>query len=327
MEIGIAFDLRSDLCRNDSGPDDRLEEYDSPETIDAVAGALERCGYRVRQLGGGRTLLHELLERPPDLVFNMAEGRGTRSREAHVPAVCEMLGIPYTHSDPLALAISLDKSVTKQVLDSAGIASPAWQLVERPDQEIVLDFPVLAKPVAEGSSMGLCLSSRADDADALRPHLARLLRDYEQPVLVEEFCPGPEFTVGVLGNGAGATVLGVMEIVPRFVPLPRFVYSVEVKRASEAAIDYTVPPRRPVALLDALCDIALSAYRALSCRDIARVDLRLGTDDAPQVLELNPLPGLQPAWGDIILLAQQRGVEYEELIGRIVGHARERQGM
>lgn len=327
MEIGIAFDLRSDFCRDNGGPDDRFEEYDSPETIDAVAGALESCGYRARRLGGGRSLLHELLERPPDLLFNMAEGNGTRSREAHVPAVCEMLGIPYTHSDPLTLAISLDKSVTKQVLDTAGIASPGWQLVESPDEEIVLDFPVLAKPVAEGSSIGLCLSSRAGDAGELRPHVARLLRDYDQPVLVEEFCPGPEFTVGVLGNGAGATVLGVMEIVPRSVPLQRFVYSVELKRLSEAAIEYTVPPRRPPELQEQLVDTALAAYRALGCRDIARVDLRLGADDELRFPEMNPLPGLQPAWGDIVLLAEQRGVGYGELIGRIVSHARERQGI
>ncbi len=326
MEIGIAYDLRSDFPGN-GGPDDRLEEYDSPETVDAVAAALEACGYRTRRLGGGRALLRELFERPPDLVFNMAEGDGTRSREAHVPAACELLDIPYTHSDPLTLAAALDKSVAKRLVAAAGIATPRGQVVESVDDEILLDFPVIAKPVAEGSSIGLRLSSRVSDVEELRPHLARLLHDYRQPALVEEFCPGPEFTVGILGTGAAARAIGVMEIVPRDVPLERFVYSIEIKRASEEAVEYCSPPRRPRSLQTRLEEIALAAYRVLVCRDVARVDFRLGADGEPRFLEANPLPGLQPGWGDIVLLAERRGIAYEALIGTIVEHARERQGL
>jgi D-alanine-D-alanine ligase len=327
MEIGIAYDLRSDFPNTGGGPDDRLEEYDSPETVAAVAAALETCGYRARRLGGGRALLRELFERPPDLVFNMAEGDGTRSREAHVPAACEMLGIPYTHSDPLTLAATLDKAVAKQLVASAGIATSRWQVVESADEDILLDFPVIAKPVAEGSSVGLRLSSRVADVEELRSQLARLLRDYRQPALVEEFCPGPEFTVGIVGTGATAEAIGVMEIVPRQVPLERFVYSIEMKRASEQAVEYQAPPRRPGSLQMRLLDMALAAYRVLACRDIARVDLRLASDGEPMFLEVNPLPGLQPGWGDIVLLADRQGIPYEELIGTIVRHARERQGI
>jgi D-alanine-D-alanine ligase len=326
MEIGIAFDLRSDFA-DDGGPEDRLEEYDSEATVAAVARALEENGYRVRLLGGGRTFVQELMERPPALVFNMAEGYGTRSREAHVPAVCELLGVPYTHSDPLTLAVTLDKAVCKQLVEAAGIATPRWCVVENADEDVALEYPVIAKPLAEGSSIGLRTSSRAANDVELRSHLARLLGDYAQPVLVEEFCPGPEFTVGILGTGMGAAALGVMEIVPRETPVEEFVYSIEAKRRSEEAVDYRVPPRRPQALLDRLTDAALGAYRALDCRDVARVDFRLGVDGEPSFLEVNPLPGLRPAWGDIVLLSERVGVPYERLIERIVSGARERQGL
>jgi D-alanine-D-alanine ligase len=326
VEIGIAYDLpaeNGDGC----GPDDRFEEYDSPSTIDAVAAALEACGYRTRKLGGGRALLRELLDRPPGLVFNMAEGAGSRSREAQVPAVCELLGVPYTHSDPLTLAASLDKAVAKSLVAAAGISTPRWRVVEHARDQVGLAFPVLAKPLAEGSSMGIRLTSRAEDPVELREQLERLIRDYGQPVLVEEFCPGPEITVGILGAGAGATVLGVMEVVPLMVPVEQFIYSLEIKRTGEPFVEYHVPPRRPQALIDRAAAVALGSYRALGCRDVARVDLRLDADGEPNFLEANPLPGLRPAWGDLVILAGRCDVQFEELIGRIVTCARERQGI
>jgi D-alanine-D-alanine ligase len=326
MEVGIAYDLRPD-SPDMSGPDDRHEEYESPETVEAIAAALESCGYRVRPLGGGRALLRELLDRPPDLVFNMAEGAGTRSREAHVAAVCELLGVPYTHSDPLTLAATLDKSVANRLVASAGIPTPRGQVVESAGAAIALGFPVIAKPVAEGSSVGLRATSRVDDAEELRPHLERLLRDYRQPVFVEEFCPGAEFTVGIVGTGDGAEAIGVMELVPRDVPVERFVYSVEMKRAGPSVVDYFCPPRRPESLLAALVESALAAYRVLGCRDIGRVDLRLAEDGEPCFLEVNPLPGLQPWWGDLVLLAEAYGFGYGELIRTIVDRARERHGL
>ncbi len=326
MEIGIAYDLRCD-SRDGGGPTDQFEEYDSPATVEAVAAALESCGYAVRRLGGGRTLVHELLERPPELVFNMAEGAHTRSREAHVPAVCELLSVPYTHSDPLTLAASLDKAVAKQLIAAAGIPTPRWHVVEDAGHRVALEFPLLAKPLAEGSSMGIRVSSRAERPSELRGHIERLLGDYSQPVLVEEFCPGPEFTVGITGAGAGAQLLGVMEIVPLQAPVGQFVYSLEVKREDEAFVEYHVPPCRPQELVDRIVAVAFGAYRALGCRDIARVDLRLDAHGEPSFLELNPLPGLGPAYGDIVILAERSGVPFEELISRIVGCARGRHGI
>jgi D-alanine-D-alanine ligase len=325
MEIGIAYDLRPEV--GEGGPGDWFEEYDSPETIDAVAQALKRCGHRTRLLGGGRQLLETLLERPPELVFNMAEGTGGRSREAHVAAVCELLGVAYTHSDPLTLAACLDKAVAKTIVAGAGVPTPRWCVVDDGDADVELAFPLLAKPLAEGSSIGLRCGSRCDTPEQLRDDVLRLLRDYGQPVLVEEFCPGQELTVGILGSGSGASPLGVMEIVPLDGSLERFVYSVEVKRLSEAAVEYRVPPASADGLNERAVTFALAAYRALGCRDVARVDLRVDAAGEPAFLELNPLPGLRPGWGDIVLLSERVGVGYEELIHRIVLSATARQAV
>jgi len=261
-----------------------------------------------------------VLARPPELVFNLAEGAGTRSREAHVPAVCEMLGIPFTGSDPLTLAATLDKAVAKRLVASAGLATARFAVVESIEDLGTLDvpFPLLAKPLREGSSIGIRRSSRADDARALRAEVARLLGDYDEPVLVEEFLPGAEFTVGILGEGPDARALGVMEIQPRGVLQEQFVYSLEVKRNFRAEVVYHVPPRRPAALVRAVEDLALASARALACRDLCRVDLRLGADGAPRFLEANPLPGLAPGTGDVVILAELAGIAYVDLIDRIV---------
>ena len=322
MEIGIAYDLVPESGAD--GPVDRFEEYDSRATIDAVASALSALGHRPRCLGGGRRFLSGVLARPPELLFNMAEGFGRSSREAQVPSVCEMLAIPYTHSDPLTLTTTLDKPTAKRLVRDYGLRTPRFAVVQRPDQELALRFPLIAKPVAEGSSMGLRVSSRVVDGAALRDQVARLLRDYGQPVLVEEFCPGPEFTVGVLGTGDAAAPIGVMEIAPRDRDVTDFVYSIEVKRMSDAAVEYRVPPAQPEPLVRAVAEFALAAYRALDCRDVARIDVRVDRDGEPAFLEANPLPGLRPAWGDIVILAERSGLSFEALIGRIVDAARAR---
>src|SRR5262245_49081279 len=160
MNIGIAFDLKTDFAAASAGPDDALEEYDSPATVDAIERVLASRGHRVMKLGGGRRFIAAVLETPPDLVFNIAEGRGSRSREAHVPAVCEMLGIAYTHSDPLTMALSLDKAIAKRIVASAGVPTPRFAVVESAgdveSSELAgLAYPLFAKPLFEGSSMGI----------------------------------------------------------------------------------------------------------------------------------------------------------------------------
>jgi D-alanine-D-alanine ligase len=335
LDIGIAADLRPTATETSagdpverSGPDDLFEEYDSPATLDAVSVALAARGHRPRFLGGGRPFLEEVLARPPELVFNLAEGFGTRSREAHVPAVCEMLGIPFTGSDPLTLAATLDKAVAKRLVSSAGVATPRFAVVEDEDEVSRLDiaYPAIAKPLREGSSIGIRKASRAEDPVSLRREVARLLADYAEPVLVEEFCPGPEFTVGILGEGANARALGVMEILPRgtgghAAELERFVYSVELKRNWREEIEYHVPPNRSATLVRSVEELALAACRALGCRDLSRVDVRVGADGSPRFLEANPLPGLAPGSGDVVILSERVGISYEELIDRVVRSA------
>jgi D-alanine-D-alanine ligase len=323
VDIGIAYDLRSDFRVAEGDPEDRLEEYDSEATVEAIAAALAANGHRPRPMGGGRRFLEEALRRPPDLVFNIAEGRGARSREAQVPAACEMLGIRCTHSDPLTLALTLDKAMAKKVVVADGVPTPRFALVEAPDDPALarLAFPVIAKPNAEGSSMGIRRGSRVEAPADLRTLVAGLLRDYREPVLVEEFCPGAEFTVGILGTGPSASILGVMEVAPRRGRPEEFVYSLEVKRNYLEEVEYFVPPRSAPALIARVRATALAAHRSLGCRDVARVDLRVGSDGEPKFLEVNPLPGLDPRSGDLPILAGRVGMPYEALIGRIVESA------
>jgi D-alanine-D-alanine ligase len=334
LDIGIAADLRPTAAHAATGPDDRFEEYDSPATVEAISAALSARGYAPRFLGGGRAFLEAVLADPPDLVFNLAEGFGTRSREAHVPAVCEMLGIPFTGSDPLTLATALDKGVAKRLVASAGLATPRFAVVERlADLPLLsLDFPAIAKPLREGSSMGIRSAARVDDRAALAREVERLLSDYAEPVLVEEFCSGPEFTVGILGEGVHARALGVMEVLPRgssggAADLERFVYSIELNRNWRAEIEYQVAPRREAALVRAGQLLALAGARVLGCRDLCRVDLRVALDGKPRFLEANPLPGLAPGAGDVVILSERVGIPYEELVDRVVRCALERTGL
>jgi D-alanine-D-alanine ligase len=332
MKIGIAYDLKSDFDGAvQTGVEDALEEYDSPATVDAIERVLVASGYEVQRLGGGRNFLAAVLEAPPDLVFNLAEGHGSRSREAHVPAVCEMLGIAYTHSDPLTMALSLDKGAAKRIAQSFGVPTPRFAVIEsaRDLESVSLEYPLFAKPLFEGSSMGIRRNSKLENEAGLRQRIGTLLCDYAEPVLVEEFCSGPEFTVAILGTGTGARVVAAMEIIPKKVATADFVYSLEIKRSSdwESEMEYAVPPRRTPREIAAIEAVALGAYRALGCRDIARVDVRTGRDGEPKFIEANPLPGIAPGWSDLALLWKQLGRTYDDLILSIVVEACARLGL
>jgi len=332
MNIGIAYDLKTDFePPSGSAPDDALEEYDSPATVDAIERALVNLGHRVTRLGGGRRFVVNVLETPPDLVFNIAEGRGSRSREAHVPAVCEMLGIAYTHSDPLTMALALDKAMAKRAVASAGVATPRFAVVEslRDLDALELEHPLFAKPLFEGSSMGIRKNSKIASAALLRERVVALLEHYREPVLVEEFCSGPEFTVAILGGGETARVVAAMEIVPKKVAASEFVYSLEMKRSLTwmEEMEYVAPPRRSAREIEAIEAVALAAHRALGCRDIARIDVRVGRDGEPKFIEANPLPGIAPGWSDLALLWERVGRAYDDLIASIVSEACSRLGV
>jgi D-alanine-D-alanine ligase len=279
----------------------------------------------VVKLGDGRELLERLLADPPDFVFNIAEGHGiSRSREARVPAVLEMLDIPYSGSDPLTLAVTLDKDCAKTLVRAAGV-SVARGVVVRPEEPPTvaedLRYPLLVKPAWEGSSKGIrnkCLVHSPQDLADVVESLRGQLR---QPLLVEEFVAGDELTVGVVGNDQ-PEVIGIMRVVPAQ-PTDHFVYSLEVKRDFRRQVRYECPAplsRQQTAKVE---KAALTAYRALGCRDVSRVDFRL-RDGEPYFLEVNPLPGLNPETSDLVIMAGLAGWTYHQLVERILQAALER---
>jgi len=349
VKIGLTYNLRSTAShshgqdsdglnsngsapRSEAWPDDAEEEFDAPETIQTLASVLESFGHEVELLGDGIRLLRRLVEGSrPDLVFNFAEGTGSgRSREARVPAVLEMLDIPYTGSDPLTLAATLDKACSKQLVRAAGLATPDWLVVDEAfqpeanqDRETAhvlrrlqtVPLPVIVKPAWEGSSKGIHETNLVEDAGRLIEVVEQMAARYRQPVLVEEFIDGEELTVGIVGHRP-QKVLGIMRVVPRKATGRPFIYSLEVKRDMDL-VDYECPAQLSPADTRAVEEAALRVWQTLGCRDVARIDFRL-RNHVPYFLEVNPLPGLNSQISDLPIMARGVGIEYSELIGRIV---------
>jgi D-alanine-D-alanine ligase len=320
MRIGLAYDLKINVAAS-SGVEDALEEYDSPETLDIIEATLRSHGHETVRLGGGAEFLRNITGEPLDIVFNISEGRGScRSREAQVPAVLEMLGVPYTGSDPLTLAVCLDKPVTKQLVRAANLLTPRWFTVKsRADIPAarwdVFPFPMIIKPSFEGSSKGIRLSSLVHNVREAEAEALRIVTDYHQPAMVEEFIAGEEVTVGVLGNDP-PRVVGMMRVVPRE-KIDHFVYSLEVKRDYVNLVDYEAPVQLPRPVLDRLERAALGVFTALGCRDFARVDFRVGRDGRPYFIEINPLPGLG-TYSDLIIMTGKLGWTHEGLINAVL---------
>ncbi|MDO8634836.1 MAG: ATP-grasp domain-containing protein [Dehalococcoidia bacterium] len=328
MRIGLSFDLKEKIPLAQSQPEDALEEYDSRETVEAIARVLRDAGNSTLMLGGGRDFLVSILQEKVDLVFNIAEGRGNyKGREAQVPSILEMLDIPYVGSDPQCLSICLDKPLTKQLVEAAGIYTPRWQVINRENELKKLSwddfpFPVFVKPAYEGSSKGIRTGSRADNVEQMASLVTRLLEGYQQPALVEEFIPGDEITVGIIGN-ASPKVLGIMRVIPRKEG-EFFVYSLEVKRDWENLVEYECPAKLKPEILSKIRESALKIFEVLGCRDFARMDFRLRKDGKPYFLEINPLPGLNPHSGDLPIMSGKAGISYNELISAIFNAALER---
>ena len=328
MRIGLAYDLKDKVPEPQGKPEDALEEYDSLETVDAIAKAIEAQHHSVVKLGGGREFLSNVMGQRVDLVFNIAEGLGNyRSREAQVPSVLEMLGVPYSGSDPLCLAVSLEKPLAKRLVSFSGVATPRWQVVGDTRQLKEVEWgqfplPAFAKPAHEGSSKGIRITSRLENSPQIVEAVTGLLEYYQQPVMVEEFISGEEVTVGVIGNSP-PKVVGIMRVVPRK-KTDCFVYSLEVKRDWESLLTYECPALLGKGVLQDIADSSLKAYEALGCRDFARMDFRIGPDGTPYFLEINPLPGLNPKSGDLPIMAGKMGWTYEALISAVLNAALQR---
>jgi len=327
LRIGLAYDLK-EAVRRDIGnvtTDDHLEEYDSQETVDALANTIGALGHHVVRLGGGKEFVENLLREPVDLVFNIAEGRGNyRSREAQIPSILEMLSVPYSGSDPQCLAVCLDKPLTKMIVSQAGIGTPQWRLIADKDELDAVNwsgfrFPAFIKPAYEGSSKGILGGCRVTERKLIKEPVANLLERYHQPVLVEEFIDGDEITVGIVGNRP-PKIVGVMRVVPRQ-KAEYFIYSLEVKRDWERLVDYECPAKLSSSVVQSIADAALKVFRVLCCRDISRVDFRVNAEGTPFFLEINPLPGLNPHSGDLPIMAGKMGYKYQELVAAALNGA------
>jgi D-alanine-D-alanine ligase len=323
MHIGFTYDLRPDYLAEGYG-EEETAEFDQPGTIEAIETALQALGHDVDRIGHARSLVERLARGDCwELVFNICEGLHGAARESLVPALLDAYEIPYTFADPAVLAVCLDKSLTKTVVRAAGLPTPDWHVVRDVNDldSFNLPFPVIAKPIAEGTGKGINGASKVVDAAALRNTCRRLLAAYREPVLIERFLSGREFTVGILGTNRDAAVVGTLEVLfgPNAEPE---VYSYRNKEQSEALMSFRlVRPSddRQVAQAEA---IALAAWRAVGGRDGGRLDLRCDGDGRPQLMEINPLAGLHPTHSDLPMLCTALGMEYVELIERIVESAR-----
>lgn len=336
MRIGLAYNQRptagsgdadADLPASTRFPPDAFVEWDEPETIDAVERALRPFGDVVR-LEAVADFPTRLARSGVDLLFNIAEGLSGPNREAHVPAIAEFLGIPYTASDPLTLTLALHKARAKEAFRARGVPTAPFVLVEdehQLDRLAGATYPLFLKPAWEGSSKGISEASYAPDARAAVAQARILLRTYKQPVLAEAYLPGDEFTVAVLGNGAEMRALPVIRF--RFETLPAGALPIMGYEAKWVWDDPAAPlevlecpARVPAALADRIAATGVAAARALGCRDWARVDLRLDADGAPHVVEVNPLPGIIPNPADnscFPYAARAAGLTYDGLIQEV----------
>ncbi|OKY74039.1 MAG: D-alanine--D-alanine ligase [Desulfobulbaceae bacterium DB1] len=319
MNIGMTYDLRADYLAAGYG-EEETAEFDRPDTIDAIEGALRALGHRTDRIGNLDSLVKSLAAgRRWDLVFNIAEGLYGFGREAVVPALLDAYRIPYTFSDPLMMSVTLHKATTKRLVRDLGIATPDFVLV-RSVEEIAgvnLPYPLFAKPVAEGTGKGVTPVSKIAAADQLESVCRDLLATYRQPVLVETFLPGREFTVGIVGNGAEARSIGVVEVVLLENSDPD-VYSYRNKEICEEVVEYRAvnDPEAQEAVR-----VALQVWHGLDCRDSGRVDLRSDKLGRPNFIEINPIAGLHPEHSDLCIIAGKFGMSYQQLISDIVSAA------
>jgi D-alanine-D-alanine ligase len=311
VRIGLTYNLKPEGALGD-----RYEEFDSLETIEALESALRACGHDPVRLGWGMEMLDGLTGDGVDGVFNLAEGIGGRGRESQVPATLEMLGVPCTGSDPVAIGITLDKALAKLMAKAHGIATAPWMVCPSPGASPAgpgegLRYPLFVKPSSEGSSMGVTAKSLCKNEAELNDAVARV--GAYGPALVEEFLPGNEYTVGILDGD----VIAVMQVVPKKAE-ENFFYSIEVKRDYKNRVEYRMVDEPRVA------DLALAIWKAFGLRDVARIDVRCDRDAIPNFVEVNPLPGVHPVNSDLVILAEAAGWTYNQLIAGIMASAEDR---
>ncbi len=321
LRVGFAFNVKRIKPTLDA-VEDTEAEYDSPATLQAIREAIASWGHEVVDLEANAELPSLLASTPLDLVFNIAEGLKGRNRESQVPAMCELLDLPYTGSDPATLSIALDKGLAKKIVQHAGIATPAFQVMTTGKERLkeFSRFPLIVKPVAEGSSKGVVAKSVCHSEAEVREVVREMVGKYRQPALIEEYIGGREFTVGLLGERK-PKVLPPMEIVFLDKADRTPVYRFEDKQELNNRIRYDVPATLDSSAMDRLKQAARESFMALGCRDVARIDFRMDDRGRFCFIECNPLPGLTPGWSDLVMIAKASGMDYRTLIGEILSGA------
>lgn len=325
MLIGFVYDAREDYRALGFG-EEAIAEFDSPETLGEIESALTRVGHRVERIGHGRELAARLVRGDRwDLVFSIAEGLRGRNREAQVPALCELFDQAYVFSDPLTNSTTLDKGVAKRLVRDAGVPTAPFAVLEHANEaaRIELPFPLFVKPVAEGTGKGCESASKVNSRARLKSAAQHLIARFDQPVIVETFLPGREFTVGLTGTGSSARAIAVLEVV-LLDEAEAEIYSFLNKEHCETLVRYQLADDAEAMLA---ADHALRAYRALGCRDAARLDFRSDANGIPMFLEANPLAGLHPTHSDLPMLATKSGMSYDALMAEIVASAAARYGI
>ncbi len=324
MRIGMTYDLRDDYLAAGMN-EEETAEFDKISTIEAIDSTIRAMGHETVRIGNLTSLVQHLAGGDRwDLVFNIAEGVYGFGREAQVPALLDAYRIPYVFSGPLVQAVTLHKGIAKHVVRDSGLPTPDFAVVNCKEDiaGIDLPYPLFAKPVAEGTGKGVSAASKITDKAMLQTTCKDLLATFKQPVLIETFLPGREFTVGIVGNGSTARSIGVLEVVLLDDSEPG-VYSYHNKALFEDLVEYRVvdDPEAQKAR-----DVALACYVALGCNDAGRVDLRSDGNGLPHFIELNSLAGLHPEISDLSIMAVRHGISYQQLINQIISAAMSRLG-
>ena len=323
MRIGLTYDLRSWYLERGYTMDETAE-FDKEETVAALEDVLGRLGYETERIGNIFELVEKLAAgKRWDMVFNIAEGLYGDGRESVVPALLDQYRIPYVFSGPVVMGVSLNKYLARLVVEAAGVpVSPGIiaVTVHDIDKASSLTYPLFVKPVAEGTGKGITTRSVVHDHGTLVTLVTELLEKYHQPVLIEEYLPGREFTVGVTGNGNNAKTVGGMEVICK----DNLPYSVEVKENYQDIVQYLTIDDSYREECNA---VALGSWRALSAVDAGRVDMKADKNGRICFIEANPLAGLNPIHSDLPILSRLNGLAFDSLMEMIMNSAKKRYGI
>ena len=325
MKIGVTYDLKTDWVKSPDEPEDIHAELDKPKTVDNLVKALESTGHKIIRIGNVYNLLKQLDNLNVDIVFNITEGRHGRNRESQVPNLLEMKGIPFVGSDALTMGITLDKVVAKQIFISEGIPTPKY-FVARENDDLkklnTIGFPLIVKTRHEGSSKGINEQSVVKDLSSLKDRVAFINKNYKQPALVEEFIAGMEFTVPVLGNGADTQAMPIVQTtIEGKQDLGNMIYT--NRRIYDTSVQYLCPAAVDASLAKKIQELAVRAFKAVECRDLARIDFRVDKKGNPYILEINPLPSFDEE-DTFHLFPKLFGSSFEDTIHLILNFALKR---